>query len=108
MGTETLQQVHDNMLSSRAKAVAHSDLEERKIMIAPPGAKIGKTDMKAGGLSIIVSKRVFSAKYIRQIRSLCGLVGSAIDKATEALKYELYKGRILPAEVFELNCENDD
>ena len=108
MGHVKLQEIHDDLIASRAKAVAHSDFEERKIMITPPGAKIGKTELRTGGLGIIVTKRIFTAVYIRDIKNLCQVLGGAINRVVEDLNKELHGDRLLPNEAFELNCENDD
>jgi hypothetical protein len=100
------QETHDDLIKSRHQFIAHSDEEIRKVIIFPPGASLGKTGLKSGGVSISIRTIAFRISKFHDIRDLCHDLGSRLDKRVNAVVTELYTNRKLPNKSFQLTFDD--
>jgi hypothetical protein len=84
------QEAHDKIIKARHQYIAHSDEEIRKVLIFPPGARIGETDYKVGDISLTVRTLGFPLSWFPPIRDLCLDLGGRLDKRVNSLLAELY------------------
>ena len=101
------QETHDELIRARHQFIAHSDEETRRVDIFPPGARVGETGLTSGGVSISIRTIAFPTSRFHHIRDLCYDLGSRLDRRVNALLTELYTGRKLPNESFQLTFDDD-
>src|SRR5262249_46732066 len=94
------------LIKSRDQYIAHSDKEVRKVRIFSHGAPLSETGLKSGGVSLTVGTMAFSMSWFQDVRSLCLDLGTRLNKRVEDLLTELYAGREMPPEAFELTLDD--
>jgi hypothetical protein len=99
------QEAHDKIIKARHQYIAHSDEEIRKVLIFPPGARIGETGYRAGDLSLTVRTLGFPLEWFPPIRDLCRDLGGRLNARVDSLLAELYAGQKLSAETFQLTFD---
>jgi hypothetical protein len=100
------QETHDELIKARHQFIAHSDEEIRKAIIFPPGAPVGKTGLKSGGVSISIRTIAFPTSQFHHIRNLCHDLGSRLDRGVYAILADLYTDRKLPNKSFQLTFDD--
>jgi hypothetical protein len=95
--------LHEDLLYLRKKAVAHTDLAEIKVFIAPPGTTLPGIHQPFERLGTAVRHWALPLGDVEKIRQLCVDVGVTVSLEVETLLQKLYSGRAYPPEAFELH-----
>lgn len=90
-----LQQTHNTILEQRKKAIAHSDLEFRRVLIVP-------TYNPSDPMGIIISGSVLHPNIVPEILGLCTDLKSRLDTEIEQKLKFIYAGKQWSPEDFEL------
>lgn len=95
-------EMHDKLLDTRHKLVAHSDIDYRKVQIVPDGYSPSKNIPPSKGLAITVSSKKFSLSAFPVIEAVCLDVGGRLQQEMFD-KLDQYYGSIkLPKTSFDL------
>jgi len=99
------QEIHKALLKLRNKAVAHSDLEIRKVFIIPKGAWIRKTDIKSPSLGVGILNSSLAMEMVPEIRETCLDLGRRLNTEVNEQLQLLFGDKDLPHEEFELTFD---
>jgi hypothetical protein len=97
--------VHDEVLETRNKIVAHSDAAVRKIRITVPGGRLAKTELYTG-LGAMVDTYYLSIEHYRVLHHAARDLGRRLHGEIESRLGHLYDGIELPKRSFPLRIDD--
>jgi hypothetical protein len=96
------QRLHDQVLEMRNQYVAHSDQAARAVRIMPAGYVIPGANVPFVKTGISVSNIGYNIEFVNAVSAHIVELGQRIDTEVEALLDELYMGKEMPKEPFDL------
>lgn len=96
------QTLHDDLIESRNRLVAHSDAGMRKVTVIPPGFEFtrGRQAGALGGIGISATR--YSPEHFSDIADLCLTLGRRLNTAIEGIREALFQDHKLPDYPFDL------
>lgn len=93
---ERHQQLHDQLITLRNEAFAHSDALARKVRVVPQGARLIPGDAPSSSLGIAVTAHYYPLEVIEEVRGLCLDLGHRLNVVVEDLLRDLFAGVYAP------------
>lgn len=101
-----LQETHDDLISTRNKLVAHSDLDIRKVIIYPPDTHVEKTKLISGNVGVGIRSFYFPLKRFPIIHKTSLDLGHRLNNVIEEEIKKIYGGGMdLPNAPFPLRFD---
>lgn len=101
------QELHDDLVATRHRAVAHSQAFAGRVLIVPKGAQYVPGGPRAATTGIAVATDLFADDVIKEIKGLCEDLWSRLNQATEDLLDEVYPQDFYAPTPFELRIDED-
>lgn len=103
-----LQRLHEDLVELRHKTIAHSDAVIRRVLIVPPGVKLGAAPTSASG-GVAVSTSKLPLGRFPEIERLCLDIGRRVNAAADELIAAMLAGNDMPSVPTDLlTLEPDD
>ncbi|WP_242875906.1 hypothetical protein, partial [Stenotrophomonas maltophilia] len=100
--------VHNDVIRARHEVIAHNDQNARKLTIVPPGAAPDDiVPMSRIGIALKLDTYYISGGLFSSLGQVCQYQIDRLNKAIDDALDELYEGRELPSESFELTLDDE-
>lgn len=91
-----LQSLHDDLIELRHKTIAHSDAVIRRVLIVPPGVKLGPAPTSVGGGVAVSTSKLPLARF-SEIERLCLDIGRRVNLAADEMTAAMLAANDLPS-----------